>query len=189
MNAEVAAAEVVDGPSAEPTGPALLDALFPDGAAYRRSLESYFVLLWLAALIATFGLIEDSVAAIIGAMIVAPLGGAIMALAGALVSDAAAGSSSASSRSAWALAWSSPSGSSSPGSSRIPLGLNPSIEARTSPGLLDLGVALAAGAAGAYCLRRRAPDRCGRPAGGRDRRLARSAAGHGRDMPRPRTDR
>ncbi len=155
MTAEAAAAEIVDGPSPEPTGPALLDALFPEGAAYRRSLESYFILLWLAALIATFGLIEDSIAAIIGAMIVAPLGGAIMALAGALVSG----------RSRWqlvclvqvglgslmviavgfVLAWILPN----------PLGLNASIEARTSPGLLDLGVALAAGAAGAYVAARR----------------------------------
>ena len=155
MTAEAAAADVVGGPSPEPTGPALLAALFPDGAAYRRSLESYYVLLWLAALIATFGLIEDSVAAIIGAMIVAPLGGAIMALAGALVTG----------RSRWqlvclvqvglgalmvvavglVLAWILPN----------PLGLNASIEARTSPGLLDLGVALAAGAAGAYVAGRR----------------------------------
>ena len=36
-----------------------------------------------------------------------------------------------------------------------PLTLNPSIDARTAPGLLDLGVALAAGAAGAYVAARR----------------------------------
>jgi uncharacterized membrane protein len=36
-----------------------------------------------------------------------------------------------------------------------PLTLTPSLEARTSPGLLDLGVALAAGAAGAYVAGRR----------------------------------
>ena len=141
--------------SAEPRGPRLLDGLFPAEAAYRRSVEAYFVLLALAALIATFGLLEDSVAAIIGAMIVAPLGGAIMALAGALVTG----------RSRWqvicllqvivgalmviaigfVIAWILPN----------PLTLTPSLEARTSPGLLDLGVALAAGAAGAYVAARR----------------------------------
>ena len=36
-----------------------------------------------------------------------------------------------------------------------PLTLTPSLEARTSPGVLDLGVALAAGAAGAYVAVRR----------------------------------
>jgi hypothetical protein len=36
-----------------------------------------------------------------------------------------------------------------------PLTLTPALEARTSPGLLDLGVALAAGAAGAYVAARR----------------------------------
>jgi uncharacterized hydrophobic protein (TIGR00271 family) len=153
--ADTGAPGMLDEPSPEPTGPALLDALFPEGAAYRRSLESFFVLLGLAALIASFGLLEDSVAAIIGAMIVAPLGGAIMAFAGALASG----------RSRWqlicllevglgsamvvaigfVLAWILPN----------PLTLNPSLEARTAPGLLDLGVALAAGAAGAYVAVRR----------------------------------
>ena len=141
--------------TATPHGPALLDGLFPDDAAFRRSLEAYFVLLALAGLIATFGLLEDSVAAIIGAMIVAPMGGAIMAFAGALVTG----------RSRWqvvcllqvvlgslvviaigfVIAWILPN----------PLTLTPSIELRTSPGLLDLGVALAAGAAGAYVAVRR----------------------------------
>ena len=46
---------------------------------------TYTVLLALAGLIASFGLYQDSVASIIGAMVVAPLGGAIMAFAGALV--------------------------------------------------------------------------------------------------------
>ena len=66
-------------------GPAMLDDLFPEGARYRTSLRSYVVLLALASLIAAFGLYQDSVASIIGAMVVAPLGGAIMAFAGALV--------------------------------------------------------------------------------------------------------
>jgi uncharacterized hydrophobic protein (TIGR00271 family) len=138
-------------PAAGPvTGPAMLDAMFPEGTAFRSSVRTYTIMLALAALIATFGLLEDSVAAIIGAMIVAPLGGAITGFAGALVT--------ARSRWQWidglqvllsallvigvgyAISWLLPD----------PLGLNPSLEARTAPGLLDLGVALAAGAAGAY---------------------------------------
>jgi uncharacterized hydrophobic protein (TIGR00271 family) len=151
------------GPSAAPTlvdarqslGPAKLDDLFPEGPAFRRSLVTFTVLLALAGLIASFGLYQDSVASIIGAMVVAPLGGAIMALAAALVTG----------RTRWQtitfvqvvlgalmvtaigylVSWIMPD----------PLTLTPSLEARTSPGLLDLGVALAAGAAGAFVAVRR----------------------------------
>ena len=136
-------------------GPALLEDLFPEGPAFRRSLQTYIVLLALAALIASFGLYQDSTAAIIGAMVVAPLGGAIMALAGALVTG----------RIRWqwitflqvSLGAVMVVGLAYLVSLVIPdpLALTPSLEARTSPGLLDLGVALAAGAAGAWVAARR----------------------------------
>ena len=133
-----------------PRGPSMLDDLYPADAQFRRSMRSYVVLLALAGLIAAFGLYQDSVASIIGAMVVAPLGGAIMAFAGALVTG----------RDRWLsitflqvvlgglmviglgflVSWILPD----------PIGLTPSLDARTAPGLLDLGVALAAGAAGAY---------------------------------------
>lgn len=136
-------------------GPAKLDDLFPEGPAFRKSLVTFTILLALAGLISTFGLYQDSVASIIGAMIVAPLGGAIMALAAALVTG----------RTRWqtitfvqvvlgalmviaigfVVAVVIPS----------PLTLTPALEARTSPGILDLGVALAAGAAGAFVAVRR----------------------------------
>src|SRR5262245_53675830 len=66
-------------------GPAKLSDLFPEAEAFRGSLITFATLLFLAALIASFGLYQDSVASIIGAMVVAPLGGAIMAFAGALM--------------------------------------------------------------------------------------------------------
>ena len=44
-----------------------------------RRLTNFFVLLLLATVIATFGMLADSTATIIGAMIVAPLMGPIMA--------------------------------------------------------------------------------------------------------------
>lgn len=136
-------------------GPAQLDDLFPAGPAFRRSLLTFSILLTLAALIASFGLYQDSVASIIGAMVVAPLGGAIMAFGGALVTA----------RDRWMVIT----------FIEVVLGaltvivigflvslvmpdllrLTPSLEARTSPGLLDLGVALSAGAAGAYVAVRR----------------------------------
>jgi uncharacterized hydrophobic protein (TIGR00271 family) len=136
-------------------GVSTLDDLFPEGEAYRRSNLTFVVLLTLAAFIASFGLYQDSVASIIGAMVVAPLGGAILAFAGALVTA----------RFRWqritflevflgallviAIGF---------GISLLipnPLVLTPSLETRTAPGLLDLGVALAAGAAGAYVAARR----------------------------------
>ncbi|HEX5826708.1 MAG TPA: DUF389 domain-containing protein [Candidatus Limnocylindrales bacterium] len=136
-------------------GPAKLSDLFPEGEAFRESLVTFSFLLALAAFIASFGLYQDSVASIIGAMVVAPLGGAIMAFAGALVT--------ARTRWMWitllqvalgalgviAIGWFV--------SLLLPdlLALTPSLEARTSPGLLDLGVALTAGAAGAYVAARR----------------------------------
>ena len=136
-------------------GPAQLDDLFPEGPAFRRSLRTFSVLLVLAAFIASFGLYQDSVASIIGAMVVAPLGGAIVAFGGALVTA----------RDRWMVVT----------FVQVALGalavvaigfivslfmpnllvLTPSLQARTSPGLLDLGVALAAGAAGAYVAVRR----------------------------------
>ena len=151
--APAAAPTLVDG--RQSLGPAKLDDLFPEGPAFRKSLVTFTVLLALAGLIASFGLYQDSVASIIGAMVVAPLGGAIMALAAALVTG----------RTRWqtitfvqvvlgalmvvaigyVVSWIMPD----------PLTLTPSLEARTSPGLLDLGVALAAGAAGAFVAVRR----------------------------------
>ncbi len=144
---------VIDG--RQSLGPAQLDDLFPEGAAYRRSLVTFVVLLALAGLIASFGLYQDSVASIIGAMVVAPLGGAIMALAAALVTgrsrwqwitflEVALGALMVVAI-GWVVSFVLPN----------PLTLTPALEARTSPGLLDLGVALAAGAAGAYVAIRR----------------------------------
>lgn len=131
-------------------GLAQLDDLFPEGDALRGSLRTFVVLLALAAMIASFGLYQDSVASIIGAMVVAPLGGAIMAFAGSLVT--------ARSRWQWITGVQVLLGAAGVVaigfliSLILPnlLELTPSLEARTAPGLLDLGVALAAGAAGAY---------------------------------------
>ncbi len=151
--AEGTAVPLVD--ARQSLGPAKLSDLFPEGALFRRSIQTYVVLLALSGFLAAFGLYQDSTASIIGAMLVAPLGGAIMAFAGALVTG----------RTRWqtitflqvAL-----------GSLMVvvigylvsliipdPLNLTPALDARTSPGLLDLGVALAAGAAGAYVADRR----------------------------------
>src|SRR5262245_37975184 len=49
------------------------DKLFYDGLQWARRLINFVALLTLATFIATFGVIGDSTATIIGAMIVAPL--------------------------------------------------------------------------------------------------------------------
>ena len=136
-------------------GSGTLDDLYPEGDALRASIRTYAILLALAAFIASFGLYQDSVAAIIGAMVVAPLGGAIMAFAGALVTartsaqvttllEVVLGALMVIAIGVF-VSWIVPD----------PIDLNPSIDARTAPGLLDLGVALAAGAAGAYVAAKR----------------------------------
>lgn len=139
-------------------GPASLDDLFPGEAEFRRSLQTYIVLLALAALVASFGLYADSVAAIIGAMVVAPLGGAIMALAGALVTGRThwqritllqvVGGAAMVVAIGFAVSLLTPN----------ILALTPQLAARTQPGIWDIGVALAAGAAGAYVAARRTGD-------------------------------
>lgn len=130
--------------------------LFYEGDRRRPYLERFFVLLILATIIATAGIIGDSTATVIGAMIVAPLMTPIMATAAALIM-----------------------GNMSRAFDRLLLVLigvlvvvflswlvgilyrgyisfpnNSQIVARISPSLIDLVAALASGAAGAFCLSR-----------------------------------
>ena len=162
-------------------GPAKLDDLFPAEDAFRRSLQTYIVLLALAGLISSFGLYQDSVASIIGAMVVAPLGGAIMAFAGALVTG----------RTRWQTI----------SFLQVALGGLMVVGDRVSRLLGDAGPAHPdAGARGAHlagpprprrrprrrrCRRLRGgpPDGQRRAARGGDRGLARAAAGHRGDLP------
>lgn len=59
--------------------------VFIEGIQARRRLVNFFVLLLLATVIATYGVLSNSTATVIGAMIVAPLMGPIMATAAAVV--------------------------------------------------------------------------------------------------------
>ena len=119
-------------------------------------LIRFFMLMLFASIIATGGLLSDSVASIIGAMIVAPLMTPIMGIVVALVM----GSPPRLARSlilvatgivlAVAVGWIM--------AKVMPFGWNPmqseQVLARTSPRLIDLVIALASGGAGAYALRR-----------------------------------
>jgi len=136
-------------------GSATLDDLYPEGDALRASIRTYVILLALAAFIASFGLYEDSVAAIIGAMVVAPLGGAIMAFAGALVTARTRAQVTTFLEVVLGGLMVIAIGFLVSLIIPDPIDLNASLEARTAPGLLDLGVALAAGGAGAYVAARR----------------------------------
>jgi uncharacterized hydrophobic protein (TIGR00271 family) len=130
--------------------------LFYERERRRPYLERFFVLLILATIIATSGIIGDSTATVIGAMIVAPLMTPIMATAAALIMG---NMSRAINRLSLVIAgviiviflsWL--------------MGLlytgyisfteNSQIVARVSPRLIDLVAALASGAAGAFCLSR-----------------------------------
>jgi uncharacterized hydrophobic protein (TIGR00271 family) len=114
----------------------------------------FYVMMALAAAIATFGLLQNSPAVIIGAMLVAPLMSAIFGLSLGMVrgdprllkraASATLRGVLVSITVAVALAWLMPS--------RI---LSEEILLRANPNLLDLGVALASGAAGAYALCRK----------------------------------
>ena len=130
--------------------------LFYEGERWRPYRERFAVLLVLATIIATAGIIADSTATVIGAMIVAPLMTPIMATAAALVM----GDMRRAARSLLvvlggvlaviALAWLV--GKVFPASLDFPH--NSQVTARISPRLIDLIAALASGAAGAFCLSR-----------------------------------
>ncbi len=115
---------------------------------------TYYFLLMLSVVIATFGLLSNSAATIIGAMIVAPLMGPIIGIAFSIVLNnrrllrrsllGIATGCLMSVAVAFLITWL--------------IGIETATTemlARTSPTLLDLGVALAAGAAGSYAKSRR----------------------------------
>lgn len=138
----------------------VIDGLFHEGARTKQFVGRYVSLMSLSVAIAVFGIIADSTAVVIGAMLVAPLMGPVLAMAAAMVMGwpkrirrqgaliflgAAIGIGLAAAIS-FAV----------PGSGRP---LPAELIARTSPNLLDLGIAFAAGAAGAYGqVRRQASD-------------------------------
>ena len=136
--------------------PVFQNKLFFEGNRRRPYLERFGVLLLLATVIATVGVINDSTATVIGAMIIAPLMLPIMATAGALVMGQMG-------RAIQSLFLVSMGIASVIGLSAL-MGLmypdaisftaNSQILARTSPRLWDMIAALASGAAGAFCMSR-----------------------------------
>ena len=138
----------------------VIDQLFPRGMPRRQFFTRFVSLMMLSTAIAVFGVLGDSTAVVIGAMLVAPLMFPVLGVAAAVVMGwprrivsrsllVAAGSLLAVLLAAM-ISFLIP-GMATP--------LPAELMARTSPNLLDLGIALAAGAAGAYGqVRRHASD-------------------------------
>ncbi|HYT34641.1 MAG TPA: DUF389 domain-containing protein, partial [Ktedonobacteraceae bacterium] len=129
------------------------DKTFIEGPQTARRLTNFFALLLFATVIATYGVISNSTATVIGAMIVAPLMGPMMATTSAVVM----GSLSRALRGfaltvvgivaviifSYLLTWVIPDAT-------ISFTSNGEITSRINPGLLALLTALGAGAAGAF---------------------------------------
>jgi uncharacterized hydrophobic protein (TIGR00271 family) len=137
--------------------PRFEEKLFFEGDKRRVNLERFAVLLVLSTIIATYGVIGDSVATVIGAMIIAPLMRPIMATAAALVMGrmnralrsglvVIAGVATVIGIAALLTALNS--------SHVISFEINSQIIGRISPRLIDLYAALACGVAGAFAMSR-----------------------------------
>jgi uncharacterized hydrophobic protein (TIGR00271 family) len=130
------------------------EVLFLDGDDSRRRLFRFAVLMVLSASLAAFGIASDSTAVVIGAMLMAPLMAPILAAAASLlrnrprVAFRSLATALAASVGAVAVAWMV--------AVFIPnLGAvmtNGEVTSRTAPNLLDLAIALAAGAAGTFAV-------------------------------------
>ena len=146
---------------AEPTADAreAIDELIPEGPQQREYLFRFLSLIALSSSIAAFGLLADSGAVVIGAMLVAPLMTPIMGASAAVVTAdnrrllRALSIIALGTMLAIAVGWAT---SLIAGGSVIDVRALPQeIRSRTFPGLLDLGVAITAGAAAGYIQPRR----------------------------------
>ena len=131
----------------------VLEGYFHEGRRRVPYLQQFFVLMLLSAAIAAFGLTNDSAAVVIGAMLVAPLMTPILAIAASIVqgwprrtaeslATVAAGALAAIAV-GFVIAHFAQS-------LHTGLPLPDEILARTNPNLIDLGIAIAAGAAGGF---------------------------------------
>ncbi len=132
--------------------------LFFEGDVAKRRLSRFFMLMGFATMIAAFGIVSDSTAVVIGAMLVAPLMTPLMGTSLSLVMGwpkrATMSLVVAGSGVALAIGLSVVFGA------VLPFDINPvtnsQVASRVSPTLVDLLIAVAAGGAGAFALSR--PD-------------------------------
>ena len=133
--------------------PEFEDKLFIEGPQTARRLTNFFALLLFATVIATYGVLSNSTATVIGAMIVAPLMGPIMATTAAVIMGSTPRALRAIALvvagivtviiSSFLLSWVVPDVT-------ISFTSNGEIASRINPGLYALLTALGAGAAGAF---------------------------------------
>ena len=136
---------------------AMEDQLYLDVGGRRAKLIKFWVQLVLASAIAAGGVIGNSTPAVIGAMIIAPLGTPIYGLAlGAVIGERheirrslllLIGGIAINILVGVLIGLVSVN--------RMPLDVNPQIVGRTAPTLLDLGIAIATGLAGSFALSRK----------------------------------
>jgi uncharacterized hydrophobic protein (TIGR00271 family) len=134
----------------------LADKLYFDREGTNDPYVRFSVLLVLSTVIATGGVVADSTATVIGAMIIAPLMTPIMATALAVVTGdheelarslaLVVGGAAVAVAVAWVLG--------NAASEVLDPATNSQISARATPGLVDLYLALATGAVGAFALSR-----------------------------------
>jgi uncharacterized hydrophobic protein (TIGR00271 family) len=133
---------------------ALSEDLYFENPGKISKLTAWWVMLVLSVAIATYAIIQDSTAVVIGAMLIAPLMTPIVGASAAIVNGRAA-------RLIRSLAlvgagvfvaillayvigkWTPP---------LLPLDTNAQVTSRTSPNIIDMAIALAAGAAGAFAM-------------------------------------
>ena len=138
--------------------PRIETALFFDGPNQRKNLERFGTLMFFATAIATYGVIADSTATVIGAMLIAPLMTPILATAVAIMTGqmpragrallTVLGGVVIAVALSWFLSWIYRTGV-------VSVETNTQILSRTSPRLVDLWAALFAGAAGAFAISRK----------------------------------
>ncbi len=128
------------------------DGLFFEEPDRASKLVSWWVMLLLSVAIATFGILQDSTAVVIGAMLIAPLMTPILGVSAGIVNT-------------WIKRVASSAGLVAAGAGAavglaivvgqwvpiiVPLAQNSQVTSRVSPNIVDMLIALAAGAAGAY---------------------------------------
>jgi len=133
------------------------DRVFLHHGNARERITRFSVLMGLATAIATFGIGIDSTAVVIGAMLVAPLMTPILGISAGLINGRSRsatysalivlGGATGAVAIAWALSTLIPDLSA--------VVANGQVTSRTAPSLLDLAIAIAAGAAGAYGVSRK----------------------------------
>jgi uncharacterized hydrophobic protein (TIGR00271 family) len=132
----------------------VVDNLYFEPPDALQKQVGFWTLLVLSVVIATLGVLADSTAVVIGAMLVAPLMTPIMGVSAAIVSGwlrristsflTIVGGVIVAVTVAWIVARWTPQ--------LVPLATNSQILSRVSPTMIDLMIAVAAGAAGAYAL-------------------------------------